>query len=236
MLRIFLRILSRSRHTPAPSSSPPRVLLYAHVDPVHEEPRHVAATDSVKGQAGALSAGHAAADRRGRTRSRVGHRAWLYSMRLEHTRLCSDARCELLRGVGVLTAGDLACCDPAKLAKNLGGAVKTTAVLARYRRAIRLAAAVPGMMPPDAMILIHIHRRSLRGLAIESPAGLYRDLQRFSLSTKGRRLMKGRQVPSVRRLKKWIAACDWVIKKANSGESKNAKPSRVVIPRLPSAA
>lgn len=157
-------------------------------------------------------------------------------MRIEHTRLLNPKRCETLRSIGVVTAGDLACCDPAAISAMIGGSVKTTAVLARNRRAVRLAAAVPGMMPLDGMLLINIHRRSLRGLAIESPAALYRDLQRFAISTKGRRFLKGRQVPSLRRLKKWIAACDSVIKKANMGAAKGSRPNRVPTPRLHSAA
>ena len=74
--------------------------------------------------------------------------------------------------------------------------------------AIRFAAAVPGMMPRDAMLLISIHRRSVRGLALESPAALHRDLLRFAESTNGRLQLRGRRVPSLRRLKRWIAECE----------------------------
>tara|TARA_R110002049_G_scaffold47902_1_gene138349 strand:- start:36943 stop:37623 length:681 start_codon:yes stop_codon:yes gene_type:complete len=224
MLRNLLRIFSK---TPARTTrtGPPQVLLYAQVDrsdtdylpPTQQgkPPRRNVVSQSTRKQ------GHR------HVRGRVQHRAWLLSMRIEHIRICSPARCDALRKVGVVTAGDLATSDPARLAVRLGGTVKAAAVLKRYRRAVRLAASVPGMMPLDAMLLINIHRRSLRGLAIESPAALYRDLQRFAISTKGRRLLKGRKVPSIRRLKKWIQACEPVVRQARMSAAKGARPSRV---------
>ncbi len=97
---------------------------------------------------------------------------------------------------------------PERLAVHFRASRKAERVIKHYRRAIRFAAAVPGMMPRDAMLLISIHRRSVRGLASESPAALHRDLQRFAASTKGRVQLRGRQVPSTRRLKRWIAQCE----------------------------
>jgi hypothetical protein len=137
-------------------------------------------------------------------------------MSLKHTRLCSESRCEELARHGIVTAGDLASADPADLVNRLGVSVKAVGVLRRYRRAIRLSASVPGMMPCDALLLISIHRRSIRGLALESSAALHRDLQRFALSTKGRRLLKGRRLPSVRRIRKWISVCQSIAKQAAS--------------------
>jgi hypothetical protein len=126
-------------------------------------------------------------------------------MRLAHTRLCSQHRCELLGELGIVTAGDLLAFNVAKL-KDPGVTPKAARLIRRYRGAIRLAVAVPGMMPRDAQLLIGVHRRSVRGLACETPAALHRDLVRFSLSTKGRRLVRGRRLPSVRRVRKWIEA------------------------------
>ena len=62
-------------------------------------------------------------------------------------------------------------------------------------------------MPRDAQLLISVHRRSVQGIAGESPAGLHRDLVRFSLSSRGRRLVRGKRLPSIRRLKKYISTC-----------------------------
>ncbi len=134
------------------------------------------------------------------------HRDRLLSMRLAHTRLCSEHRCDLLGELGIVTAGDLLSFNVAKL-KHPDVSPKAARLVRRYRGAIRLAVAVPGMMPRDAQLLIGVHRRSVRGLACESPAALHRDLVRFSLSTKGRRLVRGRRLPSVRRIRKWIEAC-----------------------------
>lgn len=138
---------------------------------------------------------------------RVTHRQRLLSMELEHIKLCSPRRCERLRSLGVKTAGDLSSANPRQLASNFGAQRKAYRVLSDYRRAVRLAASVPGMMPRDALLLISIHRRSVQGLASESAPALHRDLERFAESTRGRVQLRGRRVPSTRRLKQWIAAC-----------------------------
>jgi hypothetical protein len=107
-----------------------------------------------------------------------------------------------------MTAGDLATANPDVLAQQFTAKRKAASVLKQYRRAIRLAASVPGMMPLDAMLLISIHRRSVRGLASEKPSMLHRDLERFAESSRGRVQLRGRRIPSTRRLRRWIAECE----------------------------
>ena len=193
MLRAFLRLFSTSPHRPSPtqhrrSSSGDPVVLYAHCDRPSQQ---------------------VLAERLPKVASeRVNHRARLMSMRLEHTRLCSPQRCKRLREYGILTAADMATADPKQIAQKFAAPKKALRILKQYRRAIRLAAAVPGMMPRDAQLLISIHRRSVRGLALESPASLHRDLQRFAESSPGRRQLQGRRLPSTRRIKRWISACE----------------------------
>lgn len=140
----------------------------------------------------------------------AGHRQRLLGMKLEYTRLCSPHRCRRLSELGIVTAGDLASTNPEWLARHFSAPRKVLAIIKRYRRAIRLAAAVPGMMPRDALLLVSIHRRSVRGLACESPAALHRDLARYAESTKGRSQLRGRRIPSTRRLRRWIAECETV--------------------------
>lgn len=135
------------------------------------------------------------------------HRARVFSMRLEHTQLCSSHRCSRLRELGIVTAGDLASASPDQLAGRFRASRRALRVLKQYRRAIRFAAAVPGMMPRDAMLLISIHRRSTRGLSMESAATLHRDLERFAQSSQGQVQLRGRRLPSTRRLKQWINEC-----------------------------
>ncbi|MCG8652476.1 MAG: DUF4332 domain-containing protein [Pirellulales bacterium] len=194
MLRAFLRIFWSSPQPPTPviqadSKRSGKVVLYAQVDPPPPQ---------ATGKVGAAPLQPKASN----------HRERLMAMRLEHTRLCSVKRCERLRTLGVLTAGDLVTADLRELAGGFGAPNKALRILKLYRRAIRLAASVPGMMPPDAMLLISIHRRSVRGLALETPASLHRDLQRYAESTPGRRQLRGRRVPSTRRIKRWISACE----------------------------
>lgn len=141
---------------------------------------------------------------------RASHRERLLSMKLEHTKLCSPHRCQRLKSLGIVTAGDLASANPDQLSRQFTAPRRAIGVIKRYRRAIRLAAAVPGMMPRDAILLVSIHRRSVRGLASESPSALYRDLERYAESTKGRLQLRGRRIPSTRRLKRWIAECETI--------------------------
>ncbi|WP_197231530.1 DUF4332 domain-containing protein [Novipirellula artificiosorum] len=129
-------------------------------------------------------------------------------MRLEHTKLCPSNRCEQLQQFGIETAGDLIAADLKSLATKFNSPKKAVRLIKRYRHAIRFAATVPGMMPRDALLLISIHRRSVRGLAMESPMMLYRDLQRFADSSTGQRLVRGRRLPSVKRIRSWIHACE----------------------------
>ena len=191
MLRSLLRLLSNSPQRPSPIVTGKQVLLYARVD-------NRAETGSVSSRSDVAT----------RPPTEASHRERLLSMRLEHTNLCSPRRSARLRDLGVVTAGDLSLADPHWLARQFGAPRKALAVIKQYRRAIRFAAAVPGMMPRDALLLISIHRRSVRGLASESPAALHRDLERFAESTKGRLQLRGRRIPSTRRLKRWIAQCE----------------------------
>lgn len=189
MLRAFLRLFSSAPQPPKllqDARSKPSVMLTARVD-AGQPPECQPAT---------------------RQPDHVDHRVRIMAMRLEHTRLCSDRRCERLRALGILTAGDMAAADPGELAKEFTATRKATVVLKQYRRAIRLAAAIPGMMPRDAQLLISIHRRSIRGLAREKPGVLYRDLQRFAESSSGRRQLRGRRLPSTRRIRRWISTCE----------------------------
>lgn len=140
-------------------------------------------------------------------RPSCNHRARLLSMRLEHTQLCSRHRCDRLGQLGIVTAGDLASATPERLANQFRASRRALRVLKEYRRAIRFAASVPGMMPRDAMLLISIHRRSARALSMESAARLQRDLERFAQSSHGQIQLRGRRLPSTRRLKQWINQC-----------------------------
>ena len=135
------------------------------------------------------------------------HRERLLAMQLQHAKLCSPQRCRRLKSMGISTTGDLATADLPNVATQFGAPKKALKVLKRYRRAIRFSASVPGMMPRDALLLISIHRRSVRGLAMESPTRLHRDLERFAESTEGRQQLRGRRIPSTRRLRKWITEC-----------------------------
>ncbi len=140
-------------------------------------------------------------------RPRSSHRRRLLGTRLYYLRIFSSRRCQQLASIGITTAGELLSCDPADTAHRLGASPAAKRALTRSRHAIRFAAAVPGMMPRDALLLIRVHRRGTRRLATESPASLRRDLERFALSSRGQRLLRGRPVPTIDQLRGWIDAC-----------------------------
>ena len=193
MLRLLLKLFSRARQKPSLlDHGSDSVVLFAQVEKVARTNLTAPPLPARKQSALPLP----------------NHRERLLSMMLEHTKMCSIRRCERLHGMGMVTTGDLARADLAKLADRFGAPAKALRVLKQYRRAIRFAASVPGMMPRDALLLISIHRRSVRGLALESPARLHRDLERFAESTSGRQQLRGRRIPSTRRLKKWITECE----------------------------
>jgi len=197
MLRSFLRFLSKPRQNPVPVDldASENVVLYAYLKAPATK-QHASRTNvhTSKGVFQPSSANQ--------------HRERLLSMELTHTKLCSEKRCEELRSMGIVTNGDLIAADLKTLSARFGAPKKAAQLLKRYRQAIRFALAVPAMMPRDALLLISIHRRSVRGLAMETPAMLYRDLQRFSESSQGQRLLRGRRLPSIKRLRRWIRTCE----------------------------
>ncbi|MCC9658434.1 DUF4332 domain-containing protein [Rhodopirellula halodulae] len=144
-------------------------------------------------------------------RVRSSHRERIFSMRIEHLQICNEKRCRLLAKAGIITAGDLACCAPEQIARTYKNPQRALRSIKRLRAAIRLAVAVDGMMPRDALILVAIHRRSVASLARESAATLHRDLERFSLSSQGQRLVGNRGVPSLRRVKSWVGQCEQLV-------------------------
>ena len=195
MLRRLFRLFLRTPEPPGLlSTGDDRVVLYAHVAEQNPPARSVVPLPP-------KSARRPVADA-------STHRERLLGMRLEHVKICRPRRCERLAEFGILTCGDLARANPDRVASHFSAPRKAAGVVRRYRRAIRLASAVPGMMPRDALLLVSIHRRSVRGLAAESPSALHRDLERYAESTKGRQQLRGRRVPSTRRLRRWIAECE----------------------------
>jgi len=74
------------------------------------------------------------------------------------------------------------------------------------RRSVRLALAIRGLRPREAYLLIAVHRCRPVDLATESPRRLFRDLQRFALSSRGARIVKRMQLPTADRVESWIAS------------------------------
>ncbi|TWU43347.1 hypothetical protein Q31b_23860 [Novipirellula aureliae] len=227
MLRTFLRFLSKTHQNPVPVdlNSGDDVVLYAYL----KAPAAHSAGSIVSGsqkQRPERTNVHSSASTFHPSPANQ-HRERLLSMELIHTKLCSEKRCKKLQTLGIVTTGDLIAADLKTLSARFGAPKKSAPLLKRYRQAIRFALAVPAMMPRDALLLISIHRRSVRGLAMETPAMLYRDLQRFSESSQGQRLMRGRRLPSIKRLRRWIRTCETRLSAMNSAAANSAPPQAI---------
>jgi hypothetical protein len=132
------------------------------------------------------------------------HRQSVLAMELAHAQLCSPIRCQRLAQAGIITCEDLCRADVIRLAKTFRASRRALTMLNLYRRSIRLAAAIDGLSPVDAMALVSVHRRTVSSLAQQSAAMLHRDLDRFSQSSAGRMLLRGRRLPSTKRIATWI--------------------------------
>ncbi|MEM9589271.1 MAG: DUF4332 domain-containing protein, partial [Planctomycetota bacterium] len=166
--------------------NPERMVLYAHLPGMHRaapaaHPKPVTITPS--------------------------HRAQVLDTRIEHAGLCGPRRNEQLLRAGLRTCGDLLSANPKQIAADMGLPRRAANTLARYQRSIRLAARVPGLSARDALLLVSVHRKTVKVLSAESPAQLHRDLQRFALSTRGQNVLRGRKLPSLRRVKRWVNQC-----------------------------
>ncbi len=195
MFRTILRLVAS---TSTPSTSTPSTSTASAMEEVSLEPPRSTGSE--------LGIRHVT-DRLSPERFTGNHRERLWSMQLEHTRICGAKCCERLRKANIFTAGDLASCDPNRIAKQLRISRKALALLKRHRSAIHLAASIPGMMPADATLLIGIHRGDIHSLAMESAGVLHRDLERFALSTAGAKMFGKRRVPSLRKVKRWLSHC-----------------------------
>lgn len=139
-------------------------------------------------------------------RPRQIHRQKVLATQLAHTRLCSPSRAARLAEMGIITCEDLYRANLEAIAKKFKARGRALATLKLYRRSIRLAASIDGLVPIDALALVSIHRRTVASLSSQSAAMLHRDLARFAESSSGRALLRGRRLPSTKRIRKWIDA------------------------------
>lgn len=111
-----------------------------------------------------------------------------------------------LRQAGIVTAGDLARCDPQKLAEQKLMPIAALGWLKRQRRAAKLFIRLGPLKYFDATLLLAIHRKSIPLMASENPVRLYRDIQRFSLSSSGIRLLGTKPSPTQKQIERWVKA------------------------------
>lgn len=163
---------------------------------------------SAGGATAERSAGEPRSRHAGQPRSRhVGHRQRILETAIEELQLFSRSRCRELRDCGVETAREFLARDAGELIEQMDAVERVARSIEWRQRAVKFAMSIPGMMPCDALLLFHVHRRSLKLLASESPIQLHRDLERFAWCSRGQRLLKGRPLPDRGRLHGWIDYC-----------------------------
>ncbi len=129
----------------------------------------------------------------------------IMSMRLEHTKMVRPRHCKELESAGIATCGDIAKAKVESIQFDHGQRMTRHAV--KYQAAVLLALSVDGLSPRNALLLTSIHRTNLHSIASDSPAKLRNDIVRFSQSTQGQKLLRGRKLPSSRRIRLWINYC-----------------------------
>lgn len=104
-----------------------------------------------------------------------------------------------------LTSGDCVARLPTAMPdhKNLDP-VQAARIKKRRQRVLQFTRQFGEMTSTEARLLFAIHRRTVRGLAKESPVALQRDLHRFILSTRGQRISCGKPAPSLPQIRNWI--------------------------------
>ncbi|WP_417744127.1 DUF4332 domain-containing protein [Rosistilla oblonga] len=125
---------------------------------------------------------------------------------LASLRLLPPSLVRQLESHGLVSVKDLLNLNLTEWASERGLSKSHQSQLRTVRRAIRMAMSLRVMHPRDAYLLIAIHRRSPEDVASDSPRHLFRDLERFALSSRGRALMRRIEFPSIDRVATWISA------------------------------
>lgn len=126
------------------------------------------------------------------------------SVQLNEFHFASRAQLRTLAAAGIINVGDLRNCKPKDLiaAKRFPkGAYRW---LKEGRQILRLFVTIRALRPIDATILFMIHRSTPASLADEQPIRLYRDIQRFLLSSAGSQLLGKSKPPTQARVNIWV--------------------------------
>jgi hypothetical protein len=109
-----------------------------------------------------------------------------------------------LASLGIHTVGDLARCEPAAMVLRGQWPEQHRRVLVEARCAARMCLSLRSMRLIDARLVRAVHRRSLQSLANEKAVRLHRDILRFTLSSRGRRMLRDHAAPGLRRVQRLI--------------------------------
>ncbi|MEZ6088810.1 MAG: DUF4332 domain-containing protein [Pirellulaceae bacterium] len=121
-------------------------------------------------------------------------------------RLLSPALKQVLKRCQIETVADLLKLRASHTAAVAHLTSRQWKQLRRIQQALRLSLQIRRMHPRDAIVLLSIHRTSIAIIAADSPKHLYRDIQRFALSSRGERLIARMGMPTREQVAAWIEA------------------------------
>jgi hypothetical protein len=87
-----------------------------------------------------------------------------------------------------------------------GKLVVTRGVFQSWKQAVRVADQLPPMRPLDVLLLKAVQRRSWDSLAASNSRSLHRDIIRFSLTTRGAKLLADHRLPTPGDVERWVLA------------------------------
>lgn len=125
---------------------------------------------------------------------------------LANLKFASKTQLEQLNHAGIVTAGDLARCDPQTLVQQQQLPARSLGWLRKKRRALRLFVKIKPLAYFEADLLLAVHRSSVERMAGENPIHLFRDIQRYVLSTRGCLLLRENPLPTQSRVQAWVDA------------------------------
>ena len=233
MLKIIRQFFSARQNTPSPArvvltpkEAPGTTLVYVRVKP---ETKSVGGTqiETVQCQlpisAGLFSSDVASAEPIASDVKmfRQKPRKALAGKSLSELAIFSARQINLLRQIGCHTDRQLMRLTPRRLEKRLTRFAsaqqnnpkapvslpidRIRSLVKRGRWAIRFANHFEDMTPRESLLLRSVHRGTRQTLSRDTAGLIRRDLQRLSLSSRGKRLVTLDQIPDLQRIKNWIS-------------------------------
>lgn len=87
-----------------------------------------------------------------------------------------------------------------------GRLVITHGGVQRWKQAVHIADQLPVLRPLDVLLLQGVQCRSWNAVASSGPRSLHRDIIRFSLTSRGTKLLADHELPTLEDVERWVRA------------------------------